>query len=73
MSEQHWRLIHLLDGGVMVALEHRQCTARSRSFPLGHGERERHNDSDVDMKLTPSAVNFFWKRCYISTDLPSAG
>lgn len=73
MTGQHGRLNHLLDSGSMVTLEHRQCTARSRSFPWGHGEQERHNDSDVDMELTPSAANFVWKRCYISTDLPSAG
>lgn len=46
MTGQHWRVNHLLDGGVMVTMEHRQCTARSRSFPLEHGEQERHSDSD---------------------------
>lgn len=68
---QHWRLVQLfvLDRGVMVSLEHQHCTPRSHSFPLGYGEQQRRSDSDVDAGRAPSAVNFVWKRRYISTDL----
>lgn len=66
-----WRLVQLfiLDRGVMVTLEHRQCTSRSRSFPLGHGGQEHHSDSGVVTEIATSAVNCVWKRCYISIDL----
>lgn len=59
----------ILDRGVMMTL-----IGGVQLDPLcslwGMWEQERHSDAGVDTELTPSAVNFVWKRRYISTDLP---